>query len=414
VAIEHPLAAAARATPDAPPLLEQHACASAGAIATEQTGGGPPGALAFHYGHPDPEAFPLAGLREALLAALDRHTPSALLYGPEQGPPLLLDVLCQMHRQTEGLQIGPSQVFVTAGASQALDLICRLWARPGDVVLVEAPSYHEAIAVLRDYPVRLATVPLDDDGLIVDALQDTLRRLQRENARVAFLYTIPTFQNPSGVTMTPERRRALAALARQEALWLVEDDVYRDLCYEGTVPPSLFELAGGQGIVRLGSFSKTLAPGLRLGWALAEPDAVARMANSGLRRSAGGANPFTAYAVAEFCRAGYMAPHVKRLVERYRTRRDAMLEALSAAMPPGVTWRRPRGGFFVWLTLPAPLTTRAVLAIAEELGITFPSGEPFFATGGGESNIRLPFSYISPADITRGMHILGQAIRSLR
>jgi 2-aminoadipate transaminase len=382
-------------------------------MATERTGGEPPGALSFHYGHPDPDAFPLAELQEAVLATLRRHVPSALLYGPEQGPPLLLDVLCQMHRQAERLDVDPSQFLVTAGASQGLDLICRLWARPGDVVLVEAPSYHEAIAVLRDYPIRLVTVPLDDEGLLVDALDDTLLRLRQEDAHVAFLYTIPTFQNPSGVTMSFERRRALAALARREALWIVEDDVYRDLCYEGTVPPSLWVLAGCRRVLRLGSFSKTLAPGLRLGWVLAEPEAVARMANSGLRRSAGGANPFTAYAVAEFCRAGYMAPHVKGLVERYRARRHAMLEALHVNMPLGVTWTRPRGGFFVWLTLPPPLTSGAVRTVAEELGITFPTGEPFFATGGGESNIRLPFSYIGPADIARGMRILAQAIRSL-
>jgi len=385
-------------------------CEQAAAL---QTGGGPPGALSFYYGHPDPEAFPLEELQAAAEATLRRHVPAALLYGPEQGPPLLLNLLCQKLRRDEGLELSREQLFITAGAAQGLDLICRLWARPGDAVLVEAPSYHEAIATLRDYPVRLVAVPLDEEGLVVEALAERLRRLRAEGAHVAFLYTIPTFQNPSGVTMSMARRQALTALARAEKLWIVEDDVYRDLCYEGTVPPSLFELAGGEGVLRLGSFSKTLAPGLRLGWVLAEPEAVARLTSSGLRRSAGGANPFTAYIVAEFCRAGHLEPHVARLVARYRARRDAMLDALAATMPPGVTWTRPRGGFFVWLTLPEPLTAREVLAAAEARGITFPLGELFFVEGGGERNIRLPFSYISPADIARGMDILGQAIRAV-
>jgi DNA-binding transcriptional MocR family regulator len=380
--------------------------------AAQQTGGGPPDALSFHYGHPDPRAFPVAELRSAIEITLQRHASAALLYGPEQGPPLLLDILCQMLQRDEGLNITPEHLFVTAGASQGLDLICRLWTRPGDVVLVEAPSYHEAIAVLRDYPVQLETVPLDDEGLVSEGLATTLSRLRAQSSRVAFLYTIPSFQNPSGVTMSRTRRQSLATLARAEGLQIVEDDVYRDLCYETTVPPSLFEMMEGQGVLRLGSFSKTLAPGLRLGWVLAEPETVSRMAESGLRRSAGGANPFTAYAVAEFCRGGHLEPHIAHLKALYQARRDAMEEALAATMPPGVTWTHPLGGFFVWMTLPEPLTARAVLAAAQARGITFPTGEPFFATGGGESNIRLAFSYVSPANITRGMDILGQAIRA--
>ena len=377
-----------------------------------QTGDSPPSTLSFHYGRPDPQAFPVAALQAALESALLRHVPASLLYGPEQGPPLLLDVLRQRLQRQEGLQLTPEQIFITAGASQGLDLICRLWTRPGDAVLVEAPTYHEAIRLLRDYPVRLVSVEMDDQGLVTSALASTLARLRGEGSTIAFLYTIPTFQNPSGVTMSGARRRALAALARDEKLLIVEDDVYRDLCYGTTLPPSLFELAQGQGVLRLGSFSKILAPGLRLGWVLAEPDAVARLAGSGLRRSAGGANPFTAYAVAEFCRAGHLEPHVAGLLPLYRSRRDAMLAALDATMPSGVTWTRPSGGFFVWLTLPEPLSAGDLLSSVRPRGVTFPSGEAFFATGGGWRCLRLAFSYVSPDDFPRGMEILGQAIRA--
>ena len=379
----------------------------------QQSGDRPPSTLSFQYGRPDPQAFPVPELLAAVESALLRHVPASLLYGPEQGPPLLLDVLRQRLQREEGLQLTPEQLFITSGASQGLDLICRLWTRPGDAVLVEAPTYHEAIVLLRDYPVQLVNVPLDDQGLVTGALGETLARLRAEGTDVAFLYTIPSFQNPSGVTMSGARRQDLAALARAEKLWIVEDDVYRDLCYEGTLPRSLYELAKGKGVLRLGSFSKILAPGVRLGWVLAEPDAVARLAGSGVRRSAGGANPFTAYTVAEFCRAGHLEPHVARLVAIYRSRRDAMLEALDATMPSGVAWTRPSGGFFVWLTLPEPLTAGELLASVRSRGITFPTGEAFFATGGGERCLRLAFSYVNPDDFPRGMQLLGQAIRSL-
>jgi 2-aminoadipate transaminase len=253
---------------------------------------------------------------------------------------------------------------------------------------------------------------MDDEGLVTAALPDTLARLRAEGTSVAFLYTIPSFQNPSGITMSGRRRQALARLAREEKLWIVEDDVYRDLCYEGSLPPSLFELAQGRNVLRLGSFSKILAPGLRLGWVLGEADAVARLARSGLRRSAGGANPFMTYAVAEFCRRGHLEPHVADLLPLYRRRRDAFLAALDATMPPDVAWTRPQGGFFVWLTLPEPLTAGELLEAVRPSGITFPRGEAFFATGGGERNIRLAFSYVSPDDFLRGMEILAEAIRS--
>jgi 2-aminoadipate transaminase len=368
--------------------------------------------LSFYYGSPDPDAFPTSELLRAMEHTLEHHVPAALLYGPEQGPALLLEEICGKVAREEGLSLSSEQVFISAGASQALDIVCRLWARPGDVVLVGAPTYHEALALLRDYPIRLESVPLDDEGIDAQKLESTLLRLSHSGARVAFLYAIPTFQNPSGVTMTLGRRKDIIALARQHGLWLVEDDVYRDLCFEGTVPPSLFELGDGESVLRLGSFSKILAPGLRLGWVMAEPSAIARLAGAGLRLSAGGANPFAAYVVAEFCRAGHLEQHVQKLVNIYRARRDMVLDLLASTMPSNVTWSTPQGGFHVWLTLPETLYASQVAQAALQNHVRFLPGDAFFVDGNATHNIRLPFSYLQPEDIDRGLHLLARIIRS--
>jgi DNA-binding transcriptional MocR family regulator len=268
----------------------------------------------------------------------------ALQYGPEQGYGPLLDYLIGKVERDEGLRITRANIMLCAGAAQGLDTAARLFTRPGDVVLLEAPSYHEAIATLRDHPVELRQVPIDDQGLMVEALAKRLEALSLIGRRVAFLYIIPTFQNPAGVTLAAERREALVDLAAERGLLLVEDDVYRDLCFEGRVPPSLFELAGGRGVIRLGSFSKILAAGLRLGWIIAEPDVIQRIIGCGLKGNEGGANPFVAHVVAAFCQEGWLEPHIAQLVARYRTRRDALLASLEREMADPARAAGGRGG----------------------------------------------------------------------
>jgi len=373
--------------------------------------GGPPGAIPFVYGHADPDLLPVEKIIAATERALRARGRLALQYGPEQGYGPLLDYLIGKIERDEGLRIALDNIMLCAGAAQGLDTAARLFTCPGDVVLVEAPSYHEAIATLRDHPVELRQVPIDEQGLVIEALAERLEALSLIGQRVAFLYTIPTFQNPAGVTLTAERREALVELAAERGLLLVEDDVYRDLCYEGRVPPSLFELARGRGVIRLGSFSKILAPGLRLGWVIAEPEVIQRMVGCGLKGNEGGANPFVAHVVATFCQEGWLEPHIARLVARYRDRRDALLAALEREMPHGVRWTRPAGGFFAWLTLPEPLDAEAVLAAATERGVVFTPGVRFFAEGGGRRNLRLPFSFLPEDRMAEGVRILAEVIR---
>ena len=373
--------------------------------------GGPAGAIPFVYGHPDPDLLPVDKIIAATERALRTRGRLALQYGTEQGYGPLLDYLIGKIERDEGLRISRANIMLCAGAAQGLETVARLFAHPGDVVLVEAPTYHEAIATLRDHPLELRQVPVDEHGLIIEALAEMLEGLSVIGQRIAFLYTIPTFQNPAGVTLTVQRREALVKLAAEYQLLLVEDDVYRDLCYEGRVPSSLFELAGGRGVIRLGSFSKILAPGLRLGWIIAEPEIIQRIVGCGLKGNEGGTNPFVAHVVAAFCQEGWLEPHVARLVERYRSRRDALLAALEREMPEGVHWTRPAGGFFVWLTLPEPLDAEKVLAEATERGVVFAPGVQFFAEGGGCRNLRLPFSFLSEAQMAEGVRILAEVIK---
>jgi len=378
-----------------------------------QAGGGP-GMRSFIYGHLAPEAFPIADLLAACEQSLREDGNLALQYGPQQGYGPLIDYLRVKIERDEGLNLGREHITITAGCAGALDAIARLFTQPGDAILVEAPTYSDTLHLFRDHHLRLFQVPMDEEGLIPEATAQRLEELHRAGERLRFLYTIANFQNPTGVTLSLERRKQLIDLARAHDVRIIEDDVYRDLCYEGEVPPSLFALdESHETVIRVGSFSKILAPGLRLGWVTAAPQIIERMTNCGLRSMGGGTNPFASHVVAAFCTRGLLEPHIAHLREIYRARRDATLAALARSMPSGVTWTHPRGGFFVWLTLPVPLLARQVIAAAEQRGVTCLPGDLFFTESGGERNLRLAFSYLSPPDITQGIAALGDAIRNL-
>lgn len=383
----------------------------------EQPQGVLPGTISMVFGHPDAETLPVALLKDAAQAVLDgSQARLALQYGPERGTPILVDYLVEKLNRDEALGLTRDNLMLRAGSTHAVDTVARLHARCGGVVLVEAPTYHDALNVFRDHGADLRSVVIDDDGMRIDALEAQLAALAREDKSPALLYTIPNFQNPSGVTITQARREAVLKLAREHGFLIVEDDVYRDLAFEvGDAPPSFYALAGGEGVVRIGSFSKIMAPGLRLGWLVAAPEHIARYMACGATQMSGGANPFVAHVVAEYCCAGHLEPQIVKLRAVYKHRCAVTLDALARHMPPGTIWTEPRGGFFVWLTLPAGVDAGALRARARARGVDFVPGAGFYAGGGeaGKNKLRLAFSFVPPEDIEKGIKVLGELVAAL-
>ncbi len=370
-----------------------------------------PGSISLIFGHPDASTLPVDDLRAASEAVLrGPQARLALAYGPEQGAPELIEYLVGKLNHEEGLGLTRDHLMIVAGSTAAVDMIARLYAGREGVVLVEAPTYRDALHIFRDHRTDLRPVPIDGDGLIVEALAAQLDVLRKEGKPPRLLYTIPSFQNPAGVTMTTARREAVLKLARERSFLIVEDDVYRDLAFGGDVPPSFYALAKGQGVLRIGSFSKILSPGLRVGWLIGEPGHIQRCVDCGVMQMGGGASPFVAHVVAEYCLAGRLEPHIAELRQVYHHRCEITLAALERHMPPGVTWTRPRGGFFVWLTLPEKVSVGPVQEAARQHGVLFVPGTGFFANSGGERNLRLAFSFVPPDEIEQGVAILAQVI----
>jgi 2-aminoadipate transaminase len=377
--------------------------------AGEHTGLSP---IELMLGHPDPTSLATSEFRSALATAADSPDfYQGLQYGPDAGIASLVEFLMAKIGHEQGVAIGPDNIMLVAGATHAVDLLARLYARPGGVVLIEAPTYPDAIHVLRDHQIELHAIPTDDGGLIVGALEERLAWLRGQGKSPSFLYTIPTFHNPRGSTMSEARRREVLELAARFRLTIVEDDVYRDLACNGPVPNSFFALAYGQRVCSIGSFSKTLAPGLRLGWLVAPPDVIQTCLNCGTTQMGGGASPFSAQVVAQYCRNGYWEPHIQRLRAIYLARRDLMLAALERYMPAGTTWTRPEGGFFIWLTLPSTVVASAVKRSALAAGVAVAAGEPFFLDPrDGERHLRLVYSYAAPEEVDVGIQLLGNVV----
>lgn len=375
---------------------------------------GPSDSISFIYGHVDQSLFPIEKLCQAGQITCTEKAYSALNYGSAAGYSPLLDYIrCKLSRD-EKLEINPTELMLIYGSSGGLDLAMRMFSRPGDTVLAGAPSYHEALAVISDYPIKLAPIPLDGEGLLVDVMAERLKELVSAGERPSMVYTIPSFQNPSGITLSEKRRARLLELADQYELIIIEDDVYRDLYFTEPPPASMFAMKRDR-VLRLNSFSKILAPGLRLGWVMGPAAMLRRMKRAGVIQSGGGINPFTANMVANFCISGWMEPHIEMLRGKYRERRDKLLAALEKHMPGDVQWTTPDGGFFIWLTLPESAPANLVIKKAVKQHYSFLSGESFFPAdpSAGLRHIRLSFSFVPPDHFDPGIKVLADAIREM-
>ena len=245
-------------------------------------------------------------------------------------------------------------------------------------MLVEAPTYVDALHIFRDQHIELCSISMDEHGLIPSALEKQLAQLHANGKFPTILYTVPNFHNPTGISLSEARRIEVIRLAHQYGFLIMEDDVYRDLSFEGTVPASFYALAKGNQVLSIGSFSKTLAPGLRLGWLLASEETIQHCINCGTTQMGGGANPFVAQIVAEYCRSGHWETHLSHLRSLYKMRRDVALTALARYMPSDVHWTHPAGGFFIWLTLPKNVFAQDVKRLALQEGVSLAAGAGFF------------------------------------
>jgi DNA-binding transcriptional MocR family regulator len=352
--------------------------------------------ISFARGVPAPECLAVEELADCARAALERDGRTILSYGPGGGYGPLRELLAQRHG------VEPSRVVITSGSLQGFVFLAEQLVRPGSRVLVEAPTYDRPLKILARLGAEVVTVPMDEEGLIPDELPE---------GDFAFLYTIPTFQNPSGRTLSVERRRRLAELAADRNLLVLEDDPYGLVRYDGEPLPSLFDLSGGQ-VAYCSSFSKTVAPGMRVGWYVLPPQLAAEI--EALAVSTYISPPYLSQAtVFEFLRRDSFEPNLERVNGLLRNRRDAMLEALERELPEDASFTRPEGGYFVWVELASGPPSGELLAEAEAAGVTFVKGTDFFPGGrGGERSLRLAFSFVSPDEIAEGVSVLGGLVRA--
>ena len=381
----------------------------------------PPGVIDLGIGQPQNEILPLELFSAALAKAARERQSYPLQYGIERGDGYLRAALSEFLTEQQALtgtpasQVDPDLILVTNGNSQAIDLCCAAFTRPGDVVLVEEPTYFLALKIFRDHGLTVVGVPVDGDGLRMDALEEALARY-----RPAFLYTIPAGHNPTGVTLPEDRRRRLVELAAEHGVLVLADEVYHLLRYPGpdggAAPPGPAPLAAqlDSGVVlSLNTFSKILAPGLRLGWVQAAEPLLARLEGRGQLVSGGGLNPFSAAIVATLLADGSAAQYLAGLRATFAERIAVMDEALRAHLPAQVSYRRPDAGYFFWLRFPDGVDTAEALPRARALGSGFQPGRAFSTTGGLPEYLRLSFAYYAAPDLRAAVETLGKVFGRL-
>lgn len=367
----------------------------------------PEGVIDFGVGQPADTILPLDLLRQAAEHRFAQGDPALLQYGPEEGDGYFNRALADFLSGEYGEPVQPEGLFITNGVSQALDLVCTLLTKPGDLVLVEEPTYFLVFRIFHNHGLRVEALPLDDEGLSLEALEAKLKQ-----ARPAFLYTIPTFQNPTSVTLAQARREALVALSRQYNFWIVADEVYHMLHYTQPPPHSFGYYVEQGSVLSLGTFSKILAPGLRLGWMQATPAVVARFVDSGIVRSGGGLNPLVSGVVHSALELGIQARYLAWLRQLYQARVARLDEALRTYLPPWVEFTTPSGGYFFWLKLPSTRDAQTLLTKAEAHKVGFRPGNKFSTVPGGLHNyLRLSFAYYNSEQLVEGAERLGAVLR---
>lgn len=368
-----------------------------------------PEVISFAGGLPDTSSFPSEKFAAMTARIAEESCARALQYGPTEGLPetkrCIADVMA-----AEEMSVDLDDVIVTTGGQQVLDLVTKTLIDPGDTIVAEGPSYPGALNAFQAYQANVVQIDMDADGMRVDMLEETLDRLEGEGVRPKFVYTVPSFQNPGGVTMSLPRRRRLVEVARERELLVLEDNPYGLLRYEGDPAPTLYSLDGGVYVMYLGTFSKIFSPGLRLGWVVAPPPVLTRI-NLGKQQADLCTSTLSQLLVQAYFERHDWRSYVDTLTGIYRSRRDTMLAALAEHFPPQAEWTRPGGGLFIWATLPEFIDTGDLLARALRDDVAFVPGEGAFLDGRGRNSMRLNFSGASEDRIREGIRRIGEVVK---
>lgn len=373
-----------------------------------------PGYISFGGGFPAPEVFPVEAFRQACNNVLQANGQIALQYGVTEGVLELREMIAERSNRY-GMNVSPENVLVTCGSQQALDLIGKIFINRGDRILVESPTYLGALQAWNAYGAEYISVPSDENGMVTEHLETALQQKPK------FMYVLPNFQNPTGVTISLERRKRIVELANQYGVFIVEDDPYGQLRFEGEHLPAVEVLDCQKrnspgvyegNVLYLGTFSKIMAPGLRLAWIIAPREVIHKMAlakqGTDLHTST-----FNQYVACEVGKGDFLDQHIKKICQVYRERRDVMLDALQEHFPQGIQWTHPQGGLFLWVTLPLGMNARNVLEESVKEKVVIIPGDSFFSNGGGENTMRLNFSNASPEMINEGIYRLGCVLHKM-
>lgn len=366
-----------------------------------------PEVVSLAGGMPAVSALPMDHIAESMARVMRDHGAAALQYGSGQGTPELRERILQI-MALEGIHAGVDDVVVTTGSQQALDLVAKLFLDPGDVVLAESPSYVGALGIFRSYQAHVAHVAMDDHGMIPAALTERIAQLKAAGRALKLLYLVPNFQNPGGVTLSRERRLQIIDIARSEGILILEDNPYGLLWFDRPAPAAMRSVES-DGIVYLGSFSKTLAPGFRVGWALA-PHAIREKLVLAAEAAILSPSSLNQMVINDYLGQSDWRAQIDVFRDLYRARRDAMIDALHQYLPD-LTWTVPNGGFYVWVTLTAGLDSKAMLPRAVKELVAYTPGTGFYADGEGRSALRLAFCYPPPADVREGIRRLATVVR---
>jgi len=367
--------------------------------------------ISFGGGMPDPSSFPVKEIMEITRDVLLARADKALQYGATGGVVELKDELIKFMGKV-GIKVdGPESVIITVGSQEALDIIGRLFINPGDYVITESPTYLAALQAFRIYGPRIIGIPMDEEGLKVDILEETLKKIS-DDGKVKFVYVIPTGQNPTGITMSRERRKALLEVASKYDVLIIEDDPYGYIYFGDGEPPDRLKAMDSEGrVIYLSTFSKIAAPGLRLGWVAASREVIRwfELAKQSIDLHTSTLNQYIA---AELLKRGVIERNIPRIKEIYRTKRDLMLQALGEYMPDSVSWTKPSAGMFIWLTAPENIDTGEILNVAiRKYGVAYVPGKSFYPNEERRNDMRLNFTYPTPQQIFEGIKRLSLAIR---